>query len=203
MRFSLLPLLFVVISLPAQSNAAEPPTTSQVGPASVAASASASQSIPAAARVVDCRKSVDQKVRGRLVDGSGKAVAGSTVSLRKDGRLLGQTITDREGQFAFTSPEHGVVEIATPQGVRIVRVWDHAVAPPNARDTVTLASGSPAIRGQYGGGGGLGTAVGLGLSAAGLAVSAVAVDQNNDLEDELSETRDELSQLREAVSASD
>lgn len=181
--------------LPMQSSAAAPQPID----------AAATPQLAAAATPVDFTLN-DGRLVGVLLDSGGQPLDGVVVEVRRSGQAIGQTTTDTEGRFAFSGLATGQLELATPQGVRPVRIWNEAVAPPSARDLVVLVSQETAVRGQYGLFVDPLPPIALGVGIAGLVVSSVAVGQNNDLEEDLEdaqrELQDALNELTDAVSNS-
>ncbi len=101
---------------------------------------------------------------GQLVNRQGQPKAGVVVSLRQKGTELARMQTDDLGRFAAKGLRGGAYQLVTADGVRQVRVWSQATAPPTAVRGALLVEGKT-VRGQYaetgeyygdGGGGGRG-----------------------------------------------
>lgn len=134
-----------------------------------------------------CSLSADGVLSGRLISPEGQPLDGVAISLRRGDLVLRNTTTRSDGTFAAVVSA-GPIDVVTPRGSRPLQVWDATIAPPSARQQVTLVAGSTAVRGQVGGGGAsLGTLLGVGLGVAGVSAGVVAIRENEELEDELDE----------------
>jgi len=87
---------------------------------------------------------------GRMLDASGRPLAGTAVSIRTDGQTLASTRTDAEGVFAVAKLRGGVHEIATDDTVQICRLWANGTAPPRTPQSIDVVSGEEVVRGQWG-----------------------------------------------------
>jgi len=115
---------------------------------------------------------------GQLVDGQGRALAGTDVSLCVAGRTLATTKSDAKGLFAFRGLQGGVYQLTAAGGQAICRVWAEGAAPPSARQAALVVVGEDLARGQFGGMGGignLGALAGTGPIFAGMVATAVTI----------------------------
>lgn len=113
------------------------------------------------------------KLSGRVVDQSGQAVEGATVTLLEEGRELRRTVTDKAGKYSFDNLRGGIYTIASGTTEGVVRAWADKTAPPIAKQHAMLVVGANGVRGQIGT-----LAVTQGLAAAG-AIPVIAAGTLN------------------------
>jgi hypothetical protein len=96
----------------------------------------------------------DGRLCGRVVaEGKGDAnVAGVTVAVMRDGKVVARTRTDRAGAFSVSCLPGGnyAVGVAGREGVRwnLCRLWTPQAAPPQALAEARLGLGGHVVRGQ-------------------------------------------------------
>ena len=113
--------------------------------ASTALGAAPRGSAPSA---VDVALGAGGVMRGRLVDPSGIALAGQSVSVFYEGRVIAQSVTDDQGDFSVAGLRGGSHALTTGGNSLICRLWTGNAAPPVAQTSVLMVSPSRAVRGQ-------------------------------------------------------
>ena len=138
------------------------------------------------------------KLSGVLLSSAGQPIDGAIVNVFQGETCVGTTTTARDGRYSLpvSGGQHYVVVANGAQ--QIVRTWDATIAPPAARESVTLVQAVGTVRAQddcydtcVPGAGGCGGGFGGGgviLGAAGIATGAIlggiAISRANDAEDE-------------------
>ena len=91
---------------------------------------------------------VGDVIRGVLVDAAGQPVAGQTVTLATRRATVAQGLTDAAGRYevAAAGGTHYTLTVAGES--LVVRTWDAAIAPPAARESLTLVQPTQTVRGQ-------------------------------------------------------
>jgi hypothetical protein len=106
---------------------------------------------------------------GNVVDQQGIAQPGTEVMVRQRDAEIGRTMTDKNGNFAVQGLRGGQYELATSQGVSVVRAWSPETAPPAARPLARIVQGMETVRGNF-----MGMSTGT-LLGVGVAVTAIGV----------------------------
>ncbi len=107
------------------------------------ATASAATKRSEAARqtvIVDVALTQNNQLRGQLVNGDGKAKAGTQVTVSSGRQVIGQTVTDEQGLFAVRMDKGGVYALSDGKTSALVRVWTSQAAPPSAIDGILMVS---------------------------------------------------------------
>ena len=102
----------------------------------------------AASRISDVGLHEGGTLRGVLVNSAGAAEAGVSVVLKQEGEVRASTRTGPSGEFAFRDVSAGLVELDTPNGQGIYRLWAPRTAPPSAEAGILLVDGQHVQRGQ-------------------------------------------------------
>ena len=115
--------------------------------ATMAAPATPATTATATAAVTDVAVS-GEAIRGVLLDAAGQPVAGQTVTLATSRRVVAESITDAAGRYevAAAGGTHYTLRVAGES--LVVRTWDAAIAPPAARESLTLVQPTQTVRGQ-------------------------------------------------------
>lgn len=87
---------------------------------------------------------------GRAVTHEGVPAVSVKVVVKKGDAEVGQSITDRDGNFAMKGLKSGVYQVASGATVGTYRVWTDKAAPPSAMPHCLLVMGENGARGQYG-----------------------------------------------------
>jgi hypothetical protein len=119
-------------------------------------------------RVPDVRLDPQRRFHGAVVDGQGKAVGRSRVTLVRSDvppptttgtassgtdtpgaavDAISQT-TDAQGRFTFADVSAGTYRLETDAGISICRLWTHAAAPPAAASSLLVVNDARIERGQ-------------------------------------------------------
>ncbi|MCA8988647.1 MAG: carboxypeptidase regulatory-like domain-containing protein [Planctomycetaceae bacterium] len=88
-------------------------------------------------------------LNGKAVDGQGKPLQGTKVSIRKNQEVVATVVTDEEGKFQVSGLDTGIYELQAGQGKGVIRAWNDNVAPPTSKKNILIVSGATA-RGQSG-----------------------------------------------------
>ena len=96
----------------------------------------------------DIRLDVQGALRGKMVNGQGHALTDQPLRLLRDGKLLGETRTDSQGDFVFEELQGGVYQVQVDQAMVTCRVWTRNAAPPVAREQLLLVDAPELARGQ-------------------------------------------------------
>ena len=128
--------------------------------------------------IADVTLTTDGLLRGQLVDRAGAAKANVPVTVYAAEQAVGQSRTDRQGNFAIRLAKGGVVRFSDGETSTILRVWTSQSAPPSAKSGVLIVSDKDLVRGNLGGGGLLLPIALVAGLAAGIAV--VATNNNHD-----------------------
>ena len=108
---------------------------------------------------------------GHVVTTEHTTVGNVQVALYVKDKQIATSTTDKNGRFFFHGLNNGVYEMAASNGRGVYRAWKENVAPPAAKPSALIVSGSDVVRGQQ-------PAAGFGimpLIVAGLAATAIAV----------------------------
>ena len=134
--------------------------------------------VPAAAAgqapIADVALTTEGLLRGQLVDRDGAAKANVPVTVYAAEQAVGQSRTDRQGNFAIRLAKGGVYRLSDGETSTILRVWTSQSAPPSAKSGVLMVSDKDLARGQLGGDHPLLPFVLVVGLAAGIAVAATA-----------------------------
>jgi len=87
---------------------------------------------------------------GRLVDTTGRPVAGRDVSVVVGDKTIAVSRTDGSGVFAVAGLRGGVHQITTVESARVCRLWAPGTAPPQTPPSLELVAGEDVVRGQWG-----------------------------------------------------
>ncbi len=115
---------------------------------------------------------------GQVVDSQGVGISNARVMVRQMDRDLVGTATDKTGRFAVSGLRSGTYQLVAANGQSTVRVWKANAAPPVAKPSVMIVSGSQeVIRAQFGGG--IGPWVLPALAAGGIITGVAVATSNN------------------------
>jgi hypothetical protein len=98
--------------------------------------------------VYDVRLDEDDSFSGRLLDPSGRPLAGQTVLLRKGGKTLAQSRSGDRGEFSFGGVRAGVYQVTIGASAVACRAWTERAAPPAATSQLAIVTHPDVIRGQ-------------------------------------------------------
>ena len=116
---------------------------------------------------------------GQVVDQQGVGIPNARVLVRQQDRDLVGTATDKSGRFAVSGLRSGTYQLLAANGQSTVRVWTANTAPPVAKPSVMIVSGSQqVIRAQFGNGG-IGPWVLPALAAGGIITGVAVATSNN------------------------
>jgi len=105
----------------------------------------------AAIKINDVSLGAKGELTGFVLDGQGKAVAGSRVIVRLGRKNVAETTTDATGQFRVEGLRGGVYQIVHADGVSLFRLWKNGTAPRSAKLNALLITGKQqVVRGQDG-----------------------------------------------------
>lgn len=139
------------------------------------------------ASVLDVALSTDGALVGRVVDQTGAAQSGVTVSVRQGQKEVAQAKSDASGTFTVANLKTGQYDVVAGQTVGHYRVWSESVAPQSAGVQALLVTSENGVRGGSGTFGSFGTIMGNGnlLLAAGVLtaviISAITLSEVNDI----------------------
>jgi hypothetical protein len=106
---------------------------------------------------------------GNVVDQQGVAQPATEVAIHYRDAEIARTVTDEHGSFAVQGLRGGQYQLATNQGVSVVRAWTADTAPPAARPLARIVQGAEVVRGNI-----MGMSTGT-LIGVGVAVTAIGV----------------------------
>lgn len=86
---------------------------------------------------------------GQVVDAQGAPQVKTEVALRYQGHEVVRTITDERGVFAARGLRGGQYEVVADGYVAPCRLWAAHTAPPTARPTALIVTGSDVVAGQW------------------------------------------------------
>jgi len=114
---------------------------------------------------------------GQVVDAQGAPLRQSEVVLTHHGKPVVRTQTDKNGMFAAQGLRGGQYEVVTANSVVPCRLWAAQTAPPTARSSALIVTGSQIVNGQSGivGGGVLSWMQAHPIIVAGAVVAAIAI----------------------------
>jgi hypothetical protein len=98
--------------------------------------------------VVDVALGEGGRLSGQLLDRSAAPVAGKSIFVLQQGRLVASTYADAAGRFKVDHLPGGVYEVRCDGGASITRLWAPQTAPPVARPTLLVSCGGDVVRGQ-------------------------------------------------------
>lgn len=101
-----------------------------------------------AVEVHDVSLGIAGELTGYILDGQGKAVAGSRVIVGLGRNSVAESTTDASGRFRIDGLRGGVYQIVHADGVSVVRVWKNGTAPKNAKNNALIVAGKRQVRGQ-------------------------------------------------------
>lgn len=91
----------------------------------------------------------DGNLTGKILTSNGEPVDGAVVTLSKDGKEVGRTITKADGAYTIGGLNTGSYVLVTANGPVPVRLWSKAAAPTSAKTQLTVSQ--TAVRGASGG----------------------------------------------------
>lgn len=106
------------------------------------------KSVVAPTALRDVALSPAGRLFGQLVTQEGLPLAGQTVSLLQDNRIVAQAFSDNEGRFAIDNVRAGLHQVTAPGVAFSARLWTSDAAPPAAVREMLLVSGPQVERGQ-------------------------------------------------------
>jgi carboxypeptidase family protein len=106
----------------------------------------------AAPSVLDVSLANGGILTGQVVDGQGRPLAATAVTLRGAGGQTATAATDRDGRFEFQRLGGGLYEVTAAERCGNFRLWAPGSSPPGAVHQVMLVAGEPVTRGQWSGG---------------------------------------------------
>jgi hypothetical protein len=145
-----------------------------------------------ASPIMDVSLTPGGNLEGRLVNAQGRSVDGARVAVWRGDENLGHVLTDGEGAFTVRGMQSGLYRLDAPGQSVALRVWPADVAPPAARNNVTMVAGDPAVRGQFGMFDPVNVAA-LALGITGVTLGALTLSQVNDNEKKLKEILEHVS----------
>jgi hypothetical protein len=100
---------------------------------------------PAVADIV-----LDEKgtLSGEVIDAQGAPVRGAAVNVLRSGKSVGRGTTGRDGKFSVAGLSGGVYQVVSIDGQTVCRAWSAKTAPPAARASLLVVSGT-AMRAQH------------------------------------------------------
>ncbi len=104
----------------------------------------------AANSILDVSLGKSGSFTGRAVDQSGTPVEGAKVVLKQGKTDVGQSVTDKNGQFAVSNLKSGVYQVSSGATEGTYRLWSEQSAPPSAQAQGLLVLGENGARGQCG-----------------------------------------------------
>lgn len=136
-------------------------------------------------RVIDVAMVKADTFFGQVVDGQGKPMANSTVSLRQGKNEVARTVSNKEGLFVVKNIHAGTYTVVAGEGGGIYRLWAENTAPPKAlQKAVVIAEKGITVRGQWGGLDAI-TLITVGGAVTAAVLSGINLDKTNDLEDKI------------------
>lgn len=132
----------------------------------------------------DIRLNEQGQLVGQAVNGSGAAMTGAKIELRKNGVVSSTVQTNEQGVFAIAAVKPGNYQLSIGERSANVRVWKGETAPPSALPQALLLVGEP-VRGQYFDGLDFISLVTVGAAVTAAVVSIVNLKETNDIKDQL------------------
>ena len=90
----------------------------------------------------------DGSLRGVVVDPAGEPQASVPLWIETQGMWLPAGTTNADGTFQIAGLRGGVLRLATPSHLAVVRVWMPGTAPPGAAEAAVVVTESGVTRGQ-------------------------------------------------------
>ena len=118
-------------------------------------------------------------LKGKAVNGQGEPLAAAQVKVLRNNEVVATAITAQDGQFEVAGLTTGLYDVQAGQGKGSVRIWEHQVAPPTARQDILMVSG-PVARGQMGLFADPMSTLTLGLAITGVTLGAIALSESGD-----------------------
>lgn len=118
----------------------------------------------------------DGQLSGQLLDANGKAIEGAVVSLSKDGKVVGRTVTKADGSYSLSGLKAGSYDLTLGKAQMPVRLWNKESAPVAAKTKLNAAE--VIVRGQDSGIDTTTLVVG-GLAVGGLTVGIIALNDDD------------------------
>ncbi len=87
---------------------------------------------------------------GRVCDKSGKVIEGTKVVLKQDNKVIGTTMTNKDGVYSFKNLKGGIYSPSAGNTEGVFRAWSEKTAPPSAKGHALLVMGENGARGQFG-----------------------------------------------------
>lgn len=134
--------------------------------------------------------------RGRVVDAHGIAIDGAPVSVRRSGKVVATTVSDRDGDFRVTNLRGGTYQVVAAQSEGTYRAWAPDTAPPSAAPEVVMVS-QPEVIDQGPSGPPLGAlAIGaLALAGVGAGFAISNSVENNKLQNQISDLQNQVNKI--------
>ena len=144
------------------------------------------------------------ELTGFVLDGQGKAVAGSKVIVRLGRKNVAETTTDATGRFRVEGLRGGVYQIVHADGVSVFRVWKNGTAPRSAKfNALLIARKQRVVRGQDGVGPLAmmqpGTLAASGAAIAGVTLGIVGLTEASEANDEADAANAKLDALLSSI----
>ena len=102
----------------------------------------------ASLRLNDVSLGENGRLAGLVVNGAGQVLADVAVTVKQNGRDLGQTKSDAQGQFQIEGVHGGLCQVETSETTSVFRCWTAKAAPPAAATEVLVVSDARVARGQ-------------------------------------------------------
>ena len=106
----------------------------------------------------DYALSEDGTLFGSVLNQSAKPVAGMTVQVLHQNRVVATAVSDQQGRFAVSGLRNGAHAVQIGASQEEVRFWSSAAAPPASASRMTVIVDEQVVRGQEAGKSGLQTA---------------------------------------------
>ncbi len=87
-------------------------------------------------------------LRGVVVDPAGRPQASVSLWIEHQGMWLPAGQSDADGSFRVSGLQGGVLRLATPSNLAVVRVWMPGTAPPGAAEAAVVVTEPGVTRGQ-------------------------------------------------------
>lgn len=88
------------------------------------------------------------RLAGMVVNGEGQLLANVAVTVKQNGREVGQVKSNAQGQFQIDGVRGGLCQVETSETLSVYRCWTAKAAPPSAAPEVLVVSDTRVARGQ-------------------------------------------------------
>lgn len=139
----------------------------------------------AVTRIPDLALTKGGTMTGRVCDHSGKVLEGAKVTLKQNNKVVGTTVTDKDGVYSFKNLKTGIYHPVSGNTEGVFRVWSEKAAPPSAKEHALLVMGENGARGQFGSVDPTLVVLTAGVIAA-VVLSAIAIDRIDHVSDQVS-----------------